>query len=71
MKFKFKIKMSSFHIELIQLAFSRCHGLKDSLISAIKNDDSLLKSASIDSLANQTGFRKTFLEENLHEIILL
>ena len=50
--------MNEFEKQIILKAFLKCFGLRSSLQ---KNDD-ILRKSSIESLANQTGMRISFIE---------
>jgi len=58
--------MNQFEKDLVLRTFLKCFGLRGALL---KENDKLLREASIDSLARQSGLRKEFIEDNLEEIL--
>jgi hypothetical protein len=60
--------MQEYEKQIILRTFLKCFGLRSALL---KENDSLLREASLESLATQSGMRKSYIEENLTEILNL
>lgn len=63
--------MLQYEKDIILRTFLRCFGLRSSLIKYVGLGDTKMIDTTIDTLANQSGLRKTFIEENLSEILTL
>ncbi len=61
--------MNSFEKQQIQEAFDRCWGLQSALKDS--ENDALLRRGTLESLATQSGLRRSFIEDNLTEILAL
>mgnify|MGYP003478782744 CR=1 FL=1 len=54
---------------LLNLAFEKCYGLKDSLKKAVKTDDKLLLEGGLHTLSQYSGLRLVWIKSNLKTIL--
>lgn len=60
--------MNEFEINLIETAFKRCFGLKESFIEAFRNEDKNNQTEVVNTLSYQSGLRKNFIRVYLPQI---
>ena len=63
--------MLQFEIDLILKAFLKCFGLRSSLIKYVELQDEDMINECVEQLAKHSGLRKTFIKDNLTEILTL
>ena len=61
--------MNEFEIDLVETAFKRCFGLKESIIKAFNNEDKNYQTEVVKTLSYQSGLRESLIRVYLPQIL--